>query len=1109
MCEYLAKCIEKRDSVRIYDVSVSAKNRVNSQKKELEFECFERDDLSNALLPSDNDTYQALKTTGDGNCLYNSVSLLLRGDSLLANDLRALVACELFSNASIYAQHKHILSASSHPSILTNHEDTLFSMLLTPQVAKSFDNSRDRMEALYLEALNTCTDKSWSAMIHVLAISSALGKTVTCVYPEVNEAIRPLFNAKIDPVSCSPVSDGQELTIMWTRDGDLSSAFGSFFEPNHFVALVHGGSSDDKEQIHKRTRLPSKRHSSPYHSAQRETGESIPKQAKGQSKIYGFLENPSVSREKNDDTVFDMLSKRQSTDAAHNKDKQLDDSTLVHTDLDIGTIVSGDVSVDSLSNETKAQYLKKHFVPSTSYKFPGETVIKGKDKKSKTLTFQHSWLSEFEWLVYSPSEEGGYCKYCTLFPPQDERVSKTGVLVSKPLNRYSKVKGKEGILVKHAQTRYHQNALDAATILLSVLNTPQQSIVYAISKANQEQYEKNRHILECIIKALLVCGKQNISIRGHRDDSMTTASNKGNFLAILDLMSESDIILRNHLVYCKKNAMYTSKTIQNEIIGILGKWIRTSITKSLKRQDAVFAIIADEVTDKTANQEILSVCLRFVDQGEAMKPEIKEVFFDFVHLIRTTGASIASALLDSLKNNGLNARNIRGQAYDGAAAMSSAKVGVQARVKSVQPLALYTHCSSHVLNLSVASSCQNSAIRNMMGTISEVFIFFDSSPKRQRFFETVLNKFGPEIRVKKVKGLCKTRWIERHTCFETFFELYEYVCISFESIADPSSHAELVSDGNDESENEPGESKSWQWDKKTITIAQGLLNTLKSGSHLISFIIAKHVLELIKPLAVKLQRRDQDIVQAYAMIDMTKANVTEMRKKIEPEFSEMFSNAQLLADRVGGSIAVPRLAGRQQHRENILGADAEEYYRRNIAIPFVDNLSEQLNTRFSSEDRVTAALFELLPYNIMKKGDELDNLVSRLLFWEEDIETPSSLKSEIKAWQRYWTKKSQDNKNMPSDMINSLACADVDVFPNIHKLFTIGCTLPIGSVEAERSFSALRRIKTYLRSTMTEERLAGLALMHIHHNIKVEVSDIAELFIAKHPRRLFTASAFQ
>ena len=40
--------------------------------------------------------------------------------------------------------------------------------------------------------------------------------------------------------------------------------------------------------------------------------------------------------------------------------------------------------------------------------------------------------------------------------------------------------------------------------------------------------------------------------------------------------------------------------------------------------------------------------------------------------------------------------------------------------------------------------------------------------------------------------------------------------------------------------------------------------------------------------------------------------------------------------------------------------------------------------------------------------------------------------------------------------------------------------LPVTSCEAERSFSALHRVKTYLHSMMKQERLTGLALLNVH-----------------------------
>ena len=55
---------------------------------------------------------------------------------------------------------------------------------------------------------------------------------------------------------------------------------------------------------------------------------------------------------------------------------------------------------------------------------------------------------------------------------------------------------------------------------------------------------------------------------------------------------------------------------------------------------------------------------------------------------------------------------------------------------------------------------------------------------------------------------------------------------------------------------------------------------------------------------------------------------------------------------------------------------------------------------------------------------------------------------------------------------------------------------------AERSFSALRLLKTYLRATMHEEHLNGLALMAIHKDIKLNYDDVIEQYALEHNRRL-------
>ena len=122
-------------------------------------------------------------------------------------------------------------------------------------------------------------------------------------------------------------------------------------------------------------------------------------------------------------------------------------------------------------------------------------------------------------------------------------------------------------------------------------------------------------------------------------------------------------------------------------------------------ENAFFSIIGDELTDKYANQEVLSVCLKAFKSKKWYLPHIKEVFFDFVNLDKRSGESIANALLWSLAENNTDVAFVGGQAYDHCtAAMSSEACSVQGIKKRIAPVALRTYCNSHILNLSIAAA---------------------------------------------------------------------------------------------------------------------------------------------------------------------------------------------------------------------------------------------------------------------------------------------------------------------------------------------------------------------------------------------------------------------
>ena len=71
------------------------------------------------------------------------------------------------------------------------------------------------------------------------------------------------------------------------------------------------------------------------------------------------------------------------------------------------------------------------------------------------------------------------------------------------------------------------------------------------------------------------------------------------------------------------------------------------------------------------------------------------------------------------------------------------------------------------------------------------------------------------------------------------------------------------------------------------------------------------------------------------------------------------------------------------------------------------------------------------------------------------------------------------------EILNHLKEKKLEVFPNMWVALRIAVTLRVTVASAERSFSKLKLLKTYLRSTMSQARLNGLALMSVNQESQV------------------------
>lgn len=599
--------------------------------------------------------------------------------------------------------------------------------------------------------------------------------------------------------------------------------------------------------------------------------------------------------------------------------------------------------------------------------------------------------------------------------------------------------------------------------------------------AKRAKIEENRKLIYPVIKCVMLCGRQGIPLRGRNERSGSLVLNdseesEGNFTAILRFglsIAEQDE-LRSIREKCAKNATYTSPDIQNEILTICGNLILKKITDEV-RKTKYFAILADETTD-VSKVEQFSLCIRYVDDE---KYEIVERFLEFVPLNSTTGMNMANVILDKLNEMGIETEYMRGQGYDGAAAMSGKFNGVQAIIKRQINSAMYVHCSNHCLNLALSTASDLPSIKNTTGTVESVYDFFNT-PKRQTCLE---NHIDEAVKKKKLVQYNPTRWIERQTSITVFTDLQLSIISALEEIS--------------------------QWDdRKTSASAQQLLTAIRASEFNIILRILNSILMYTLPLSLFLQKENIDLAAAVEYAENVVTQLRFIRSKADEKFSALFAEIEKVHESIGFDIdRLPRLCGRQTHRGNA-GVSSpttpQTYYRINVFIPFLDSVIAQIEEKFITHKNILKMFHILLSPKKIFSSEEEEVAASEELIemYKDDLGSSGEVKAEIELWRMLLRKMytaTADTKTMKG--MELLKRCNDELYPNVYKLLKIFCCLPFSNAYTEKSFSSLKRLKTYLRNTMSEQRLNGLAHLNIHTDIKITPEEVLEEFCKK-TRRL-------
>ena len=691
-------------------------------------------------------------------------------------------------------------------------------------------------------------------------------------------------------------------------------------------------------------------------------------------------------------------------------------------------------------------------------------------------SFNPQWYERFHWLEYSVMYDACFCYPCRMFGSTIESSSGRSrpepVFTSTGFRDWKHATGKTGALSRHSSCYSHKQA-ELAWSQYKLNSKKGTTIAERLGSARSVTITQNRHYIGTIADIILLCSRQEIALRGHRESS--DSMNRGNFLEILHFIAKRDPGVKERLENGPKNAKYTSPEIQNSILHIMAGILQQKISLAAK-QAGVYSILADETKD-CSKVEQLAIVLRYVEVSTAC---VHEHFLTYVKAESLNAEGLSSYILDTLQKFGLDPKNIVSQGYDGASVMSGHCSGVQQHIKAVAPMAVYVHCYAHCLNLVLVDSTKSVAEASEFFALLEMLYVFMSASKAHTIFVQQQSVLHPGKPVRELQQLSDTRWACR-------FDAVDAICSTFDAIL---LSLQTIMDGND---------------KVKAVEASGIYMQIHSFKFLTTLVLFLRILSCTKGLSDKLQCSHINMAKAAELVTATTETLQHFRS--DAEWSKMYKyvgdvatlhniretslrpqRQKRLPKRLNDAVVMETTGSR-----NIVSNS--ENFKVCLYYPILDAMITELQRRFDNKNLELMTSFQCCvpesPHFL-----DIDHLLPAAEFYE--------LNKDSLAMECVIAKRTLKEKNITTinDVLSEIVPLK-EAFPVLVKLLQIALTVVVSTAECERSFSSLRRTKTYLRSTMSEQRLVDLAVLSIEKELSKNLSldEVIDKFAAQDRNR--------
>lgn len=565
-------------------------------------------------------------------------------------------------------------------------------------------------------------------------------------------------------------------------------------------------------------------------------------------------------------------------------------------------------------------------------------------------------------------------------------------------------------------------------------------------------------VFERLVAITLYLARQNIAFAGKQNNS-------GNFYELVQMVSQFDMVLKTHLENGGRIKYLTPET-QNELICIIGNKIRRSILNQVMRSK-YYSIILDCTSD-TSRKEQLTLVLRYVFFHEAKRIyEIKEDFIEFINITDTTGLGIADVTVEELKKFGLIIDDIRGQGFDNGSSMKGKNKGVQKRIKDLNPLATYIPCINHSLNLSLNDTASASGeIYGFFTAVQQIFNFLSGSTHRWN----ILLKHCSSFKDLTPKPLSTTRWSSRYNAVKPLRRNMIKILVALQEIIE------------DES-----------FDAKVRHEAEATVNQV-DFKFICSVCIWYDVLEQFERVSKSLQKIESNISSAVILLRDINDFLNDYKRngyaKAIEEAVEIAGENDISASFVNHG------------RGRRFNGDLEEIYKVNFFEFMISTAQESITERFtafSDHSKIYSFLYEFERLEerygngmLLKSCKELENHLKNGEKYDID---GNELCSELRILGPIL--KYNQIKHI-IDILNLISLHHMEnAVPNTVIAYRILLTIPVSIASGERSFSKLKLIKSYLRSTMGQDRLSNLAIISIEKDLAKELDydDVIDDFV--------------